>query len=149
MHRLIYKSKAVARMSWKTVGPILEASVRNNDRDGLTGVLLIGKRTFLQVLEGDKKKVQRSYERIAADPRHCDVQVLSFDTVQERLFADWQMRGIGLFEFDPPLSEPLIRKYGGEHGEITLPDTGEQALALVQDIIRLENPAEGAEADER
>lgn len=139
MYRLVYKSEAVARMSWKSVGPILAASTRNNDRNGLTGVLLVGKKHFLQVLEGDFETVNETFQRIARDPRHRRVQLVEFGVADERLFEEWKMRGVGLFEFDPPLSEPLMRKYGSDGGEIRFPDTGWKALALVQDILQLEN----------
>jgi len=129
------------------VGPILAASAANNDRDGLTGVLLVGKKNFLQVLEGDFETVNETFQRITRDPRHRRVRLIEFGMTDERLFEEWHMRGVGLFKFDPPLSEPLIRKYGGEDSEIRFPDTAWRALALVQDIMQLEDLPEWAGAD--
>lgn len=137
MYRLIYKSESTARASWRSIGPILTASTRNNDRDGLTGVLLIGKRHFMQVLEGDGAAVSATFLRIARDPRHHDVRLISFEPTQQRLFAEWEMRGVGVFEFDPPISRTLIEKYGEEDGEIRFPEEAWRALALIQDIFHL------------
>jgi len=142
MYRLIYKSESVSPMNWKTVGPILTASTRNNDRAGLTGVLLVGKRHFLQVLEGDYEDVNRTFERIVHDPRHRRVRIVSFEIAETRLFEQWLMRGVGVFEFDPPISRSLIRKYGEEDGEIRFPETGWKALSLVQDILHLDTVPE-------
>jgi hypothetical protein len=43
---------------------ILETSRRNNARDGLSGLLLLGGRRFLQVLEGPKDALDQAYARI-------------------------------------------------------------------------------------
>lgn len=137
MHRLIYKSESCVPMNWRTVGAILASSTRNNDRNGLTGALLIGKRHFLQILEGDADKVSDTFVRIAHDKRHKNIRLVAFDAVDERLFTEWEMRGVGVFEFDPPVSEPLMAKYGEEGGEIRFPEEGWKALALAQDIFEL------------
>lgn len=138
MHRLIYKSESTVPMNWKTVGSILATSTRNNDRDGLTGVLLVGKRHFLQVLEGDADKLSATFLRIAHDRRHHRIRLIAFEPAAERLFAKWEMRGVGVFEFDPPVSAELIARHGEEDGEVRFPDEGWRALALTQDIFALD-----------
>lgn len=137
MYRLIYKSESAVPMNWRTVGTILAASTRNNDRDGLTGALLVGKKHFLQVLEGDFLPLNRTFQRICADPRHRDLRIIAFDAVEARLFPQWEMRGVGVFEFDPPVSALLIAKYGEEKGNLRFPEDGWQALSLIQDIFAL------------
>ena len=47
---------------------------------------------FFQALEGDRKAVNQTYQRITADPRHAEVTILSLKTIPERLFADWSMK---------------------------------------------------------
>lgn len=137
MYRLIYKSESKVPASWRSVGGILAASTRNNDKNGLTGVLLIGKRHFLQILEGDAATVSETFIRIVHDPRHRNVRLIAFDPVQERLFSEWELRGVGVFEFDPPITEALIAKYGKEGGEIRFPEEAWRALALTEDIFNL------------
>ncbi len=91
--RLIYSS-------WRLddgegdVEAILHASRRNNDRDGLTGALVVGERQFLQVLEGARSAVGCCLERIMRDPRHEAVEVISTGEVPYRLFAEWTMHRI-------------------------------------------------------
>jgi hypothetical protein len=137
MHRLIYKSDSAAQMNWGVVGSILTKSTRNNERNGLTGALLLGKRHFLQVLEGDFHAVNETFQRISRDPRHRNIRLVSFEVIDHREFAGWEMRGVGVFDFDPPISDSLIQKYGEEDGELRFPEEGWLALSLVHDIFQL------------
>jgi hypothetical protein len=73
------------------VEEILAQSRRNNRRDGLTGLLVVCGRRFLQVLEGPGEVLSSAYARIKADPRHFAVVVLGRKQVAERAFADWDM----------------------------------------------------------
>lgn len=142
MYRLIYKSDNVAKMSWAVATGILSSSIRNNQQAGITGVLLMGKKHFLQVLEGEFEAVNGSFERIVKDPRHENVRIVAFGPVEERLFSQWEMRGVGVFEFDPPVSQTLIEKYGEEDGELRFPETPWEALSLIDEIQRIEDVPE-------
>lgn len=137
MYRLIYKSESTGKINWGTVGSILSSSVRNNKEAGITGVLLLGKRSFLQVIEGEFEAVNDLFGRIVQDPRHRRIRLISFEVVEGRQFEDWEMRGVGVFEFDPQISEALIEKYGEDGGELRFPEQAWRALALVQDLLRL------------
>lgn len=63
----------------------------NNQRDGLTGLLIVGGRRFLQALEGPQQVLNRAYRRIRADNRHFALVQLSRRSVAKRSFADWDM----------------------------------------------------------
>ncbi len=60
-------------------------------RDGITGLLLYHDGNFLQILEGEAEKVQATFARIAANPRHRNLQRLPPVSVHTRLFPDWSM----------------------------------------------------------
>lgn len=75
-------------------GHILLTSRRNNQRDGITGLLYDDGVRFLQVLEGDMSQVDSAYERIKADPRHRAVVVLSRRPIDAREFGDWAMASL-------------------------------------------------------
>lgn len=66
-------------------------SYRNNRCFGLTGLLLYNAGHFLQLLEGDELAVLKTYDKIAADPRHEDLQRLIFQPTDERIFSEWEM----------------------------------------------------------
>lgn len=90
MLQLVYISSSTARGEDLT-RPILDASRRNNRRDGLTGLLYADGTRFLQVLEGAPASVEAAFERIRPDPRHRAVVVLSRRTIAEREFGCWDM----------------------------------------------------------
>lgn len=138
MYRLIYKSDNVGKMNWAIATSILRSSTRRNQAAGLTGVLLLGKKHFLQVLEGEFNAVNATFQRISHDPRHRNIRIVSFEVVEARLFPNWEMHGVGVFEFDKALNESLLKHHGDEEGEIRFPEVGWQALALIQDMERIE-----------
>lgn len=94
--RLIFSSTRSDSNS-ETVDAILRVSRTNNVRDGVTGVLIVGERQFVQLLEGDRASVSRCFLRITKDPRHRDLQVISTGDVPHRLFAGHSMQRIDLF----------------------------------------------------
>lgn len=90
MLQLIYVSTARGGTT-VDLDDILAKSRRNNRRDGITGLLHANGRRFLQALEGEPGKVEAAYARIAADPRHFALVVLSRRSVAAREFGDWAM----------------------------------------------------------
>jgi len=75
-------------------GHILLTSRRNNERDGITGLLYDDGVRFLQVLEGEMNQVDKTFARIKADPRHRAVVVLSRRPIDAREFGDWAMASL-------------------------------------------------------
>lgn len=88
---LTYVSIANNDFSPEQLVELLETSRRNNEKSGITGMLLYKDRRFLQVLEGAEDAVRVTYARIERDPRHRDLVLLLSDEEQEREFADWSM----------------------------------------------------------
>lgn len=96
--RLAYTSRAVAKMPRDAVVCLARDAAANNRRTEVTGVLLADAGVFVQWLEGPKAHVDALMARIATDPRHRDVSVLSAGWAAERRFPDWpmQLAGSGL-----------------------------------------------------
>ena len=86
-----YVSRASTPYDDAAVRAILQSSRRNNARLQVTGCLLFSGRCFAQVLEGDEAAVRALTARIASDPRHDAIRVLSESTRPEREYADWAM----------------------------------------------------------
>lgn len=78
-------------MSQEELEDILRSSRENNARLGITGMLLYGNNTFVQILEGEEKNVNELMNKIKEDPRHTDFQVLKKKTIDRREYADWSM----------------------------------------------------------
>ena len=91
MIQLVYVSTAASLVSIDEIDAILEASRRNNERSGVTGLLLYNGRRFLQALEGNQDAVERTYSRIKADPRHKSLAIVMSRDVDLRMFGDWSM----------------------------------------------------------
>jgi len=91
MKYLVYISSAYELMEDEELLDILTVSRRNNAERNLTGMLIYGEGTFIQVLEGDEDKLKETYRNIAADPRHKSIIKMAEGEVKERNFADWAM----------------------------------------------------------
>ena len=92
LSRIVYRS--LARIRHDDVAGrdhIFRISIANNRRDGITGCLAQPDGHFVQVIEGQKSKVDLLVARIKADPRHEEVTVLGEWTVRQRLFIGWAM----------------------------------------------------------
>ena len=103
--RLMYASRAAAGLDNEEVSAILRQSRAANARDGLTGALCMctAGHLFIQVLEGGRDAVSRRFNRIACDPRHSDVTLLSFEEIEERRFAGWAMGRVDMQRLNPAL----------------------------------------------
>ncbi|MCM2297085.1 BLUF domain-containing protein [Rhodoferax sp.] len=88
--QLIYVSDLVGDNEAE-IAAILKSSVRNNSKNGLTGMLLYSHGNFLQVLEGEKDAVDATYQRICQDARHRNTIVLTEEDVTQRHFSNWSM----------------------------------------------------------
>lgn len=91
LFRLVYISSATTLPDQATLDEILIESRRNNQCDGITGLLLYHDGNFFQTLEGSAGKVLACYDRIVADRRHRGCIRLLADSADARLFADWEM----------------------------------------------------------
>ena len=103
MVRLLYASKAADNVSQEELLKIFSQSKANNPESGITGVLCSSGRIFLQVLEGGRMQVNALYNHIAADTRHEDVVILSYEEISERKFSGWSMGVVDLDRINPSL----------------------------------------------
>ena len=99
VYTLVYVSKAAG----KTVGPtshdeiegILATARKQNATHGVTGALLFTEGRFVQALEGERTVVQKTFDRIALDPRHEEIDVLSSQYADRPRFTEWSMAFVG------------------------------------------------------
>lgn len=91
MFQLVYISTSREPITDSLLDSILDVSRRNNERDGLSGLLVAGTRRFLQALEGPEQTVLDTYARIRTDPRHHAFVLLTGRTVEQRAFGNWSM----------------------------------------------------------
>lgn len=91
MRRIVYVSAGSETACEDDVARILSTARRNNSAADITGMLLHMDFGFLQILEGGREAVQRTYARILRDPRHTMILKLVDEEITERLFGDWSM----------------------------------------------------------
>ena len=113
MYRLCCISTSREPVTEALCNEVLAVSRRNNERDGITGLLLAGKRRFLQALEGEEQVVKRAFDRIRADARHFACVIIEQGHAEERQFCGWAMgfersdEGTGTMS-DPQLAAAMI-----------------------------------------
>jgi blue light- and temperature-responsive anti-repressor len=99
LYRLVYASKNLLQGPEEevmaAVRQILDASQRNNREVGVTGALMFNAGAFAQVLEGPRRGVEATFERIQRDLRHSDVTVLQCGPAESRGFTNWSMAFVG------------------------------------------------------
>ncbi len=89
--QIFYVSRSTVTFDTASIQAILHASRRNNARVDVTGCLLFSGHCFAQVLEGSQAAVGPLTRKIAADPRHAGLRILSESVRREREYADWSM----------------------------------------------------------
>ena len=102
IYSIVYASSARWHLSDIELEDILRKSRLYNESHAISGLLLYADGNFLQVLEGDKQAVQKLYDRIEIDNRHCGVIRLMELSSEERNFEDWSMgyRQLSRLELD-------------------------------------------------
>lgn len=89
--QLIYVSAASVPFTEQELASLLLRARANNQRLGVSGLLIHHAGSFFQVLEGGPDTVNTLYERIALDKRHTRVLTLVRGLVPQRAFGDWSM----------------------------------------------------------
>jgi uncharacterized membrane protein (DUF373 family) len=78
-------------MSQDDLEDILKTARENNARLGVTGMLLYGNKTFIQILEGEEDVVNELIKTIKRDPRHSNFHIVKKKHIEEHEYADWSM----------------------------------------------------------
>ena len=129
--RLMYASRTTEAFKPESLSAILKKSTANNPSVGVTGVLCSSGEVFLQVLEGGRSQVSALYNRIATDPRHRDVVMLSYEEIDERSFAGWAMGQVNMNRLNPA----LLLKYSEKAVLDPYAVSGKVSMALFNELV--------------
>ena len=91
LKRVVYVSEKT-NVSDTTLKDIIASSKKNNPKEDVTGCLLSGSNSLLQLLEGPADFIDTLYSKISKDNRHGNVVTLCDDKIDERLFLSWSMK---------------------------------------------------------
>ncbi len=132
--RLIYKSIAVAEIvSNETLRELEDTASGNNSANGITGLLVLAGNVFIQVLEGSAADVTRLFGLISADKRHRQVELITFEPTTARLFDEWGMRLVDLYDLPGDQRALMAEKYAGDKDEIDVPSEPHLVYAFLFD----------------
>jgi hypothetical protein len=91
IYQIICSSESSTPMQWGDLEDILEHARIWSASVGITGALVCAYGVFLQILEGDRAKVQALMVKIFKDFRHETVTVLRECEIPCAVFGRWQM----------------------------------------------------------
>ncbi len=111
LSRMLYISTAVGPITTAVTGTILRSAQLHNPANGITGVLCQGQGVYLQVLEGERSRVDALYARILQDKRHQNIVLRQQEDIPRRRYGNWAMAHIDLAHLaqadtDRPLFDP-------------------------------------------
>ncbi|NDV13071.1 BLUF domain-containing protein [Crenobacter caeni] len=129
--RLLYASRAVQPHTQELLDSILAQSHTHNPALGITGILCFSGDIFMQVLEGSRQEVCKLYNTIAADPRHHGVELLCFEEIDQRRFANWTMGQVNLAKVNPS----LLLRYSAKPELDPFSISGRASMALLDELI--------------
>jgi hypothetical protein len=137
--RLVYFSRSRiekdATGTRRELAKILAGSNQKNSACGVTGALVLHDNWFAQVLEGDRRAVNGTFERICRDERHDSVDIVEVGAVAERLFPQWSMA------LGRNLDVGMAMRFGtGPHFQPS-EMTAEGLVRLLTEVMREEAPA--------
>jgi len=135
--RLTYCSHAISTLNYQDLKDILEKSQKNNTPLGLTGLLCFGNGMFLQVLEGDRKFLGHTYNRIAKDQRHHDTEIIEFVEVDSRIFEEWSMKALDLSNYSREVVKKLSMKYSSATDFYPFQMSAKQCLDFLVELYSL------------
>ncbi len=107
LQRLLYVSRCVVPLDSTALKRLLGSAQVNNRRSDITGALAFTGRHFVQLLEGDEQALGRLLQRLEADSRHADVQVIQRVRIQRRLFSEWAMNHASCPGFEADVEQLL------------------------------------------
>lgn len=114
MQHIIYVSSGIKIFSDIEINDLLKVSRANNLENNITGLLLYSDGNFMQIIEGLKDDVDKTYQKIVNDTRHKNIILIANKAIKERSFVDWNM---GFSVVDPkflkkhPEINPFELKY--------------------------------------
>ena len=91
LRQVVYISSATQHFSPEALEELLARARANNERNGITGILLYHDLSFLQIIEGTRDDVERLLVRIKRDPSHSSMRIVQDESIPERDFKSWAM----------------------------------------------------------
>ena len=131
-YQTIYFSASSTPMQVDELEDILEQAQSNNSRNGITGALVYIDGSFLQILEGEKDRVQTLMQKISKDFRHETISVLHEGEIAAAAFSEWKMAYVSA-------TPEQIARWAGLSGTTQLPEVWQDIRQDPSRAIQLTN----------
>ena len=125
LHQVIYISMATKMMSIQDMQHLLHHAKGNNEKIGITGILLYRSGLFMQYLEGNRIAVDNLYTKIRNDRRHTSLIKMHEKPISERVFKNWAMEFRHLRHIDSLLN---FDAYLRSHIDDTAKESNQRAI---------------------
>jgi hypothetical protein len=131
--QLLYVSQPVGPITSTVTSSILKVAIPKNKSENITGILCQGSGIYMQILEGERSKVNSLYSLIKEDPRHKNVELILFEDIKERRYGEWSMALVHFSKDDPlvQMKHPEFDPYSA---------TEKDAMDLMEDLIKSGSP---------
>jgi methanogenic corrinoid protein MtbC1 len=140
---LTYQSRATKQpTSIELYGLLRKAKARNECAD-VTGMLVFKDARFFQWLEGPSDGLDAIWNSIQNDPRHKEIELLSRDSAQQRLFSQWDMRvtcpddAFGLVRDPPTPQARLPIKLVGQAAKLAIDQRTEALQDGIEEVLHM------------
>jgi hypothetical protein len=90
---------------------------------------------FLQVLEGSRRVISQTYNRILLDKRHVNAELIDFSEIEHRDFALWSMKVVQLGT--QAEVRDIILKYSSTDTFSPISMTGRQSLNFLRELTEI------------
>ncbi|TDR82810.1 BLUF domain-containing protein [Paludibacterium purpuratum] len=134
MIRLIYSGSVAAEPDAPRLEAFLADCRRRNQRDGITGVMVLMGQEFLQVIEGPEEDVDRYYRQVFQDSTRYKLLLLARQEIDAPIFTGWSL---GLIRGDETPNDPAP-------GDVSIMDieqidpadlNGKRTLSVIREFI--------------
>ena len=91
LRRIAWSSTLAPSFSAARLNEIIAPARRNNERLHISGMLVFTGSHFLGLHEGDERDLDRLWQSLEADVRHCELTRIGEELCAKRWFPKWVM----------------------------------------------------------
>lgn len=137
--RLTYVSRHSPDNTNIEVTRILAQAQRNNERNGITGALVINNDYFLQSIEGARPVINELLRKLVKDARHFSLQVIECCEVEQRRWSKWSMKHLTASDQD----KEYVRKFSAGNDLNPYLMSSVQIINFIETLLEIQERREG------
>lgn len=141
-YQIIYSSESAMPMQRDDLEEILAQARSSNAEKGITGALVYAQGAFLQILEGERAKVQDLMAKISRDLRHETLIVLQEAEIPSAVFGAWKMAYVSATPEQVAAWIGISPTTESAEGLADIGQDPDRTAQLLQNILSLLEPAD-------